>query len=262
MLELNGLDDFIMVYRNYKRYDHLNLSIKTAKKFISEDNIFCLDLCDDINNDANLNKISLPSSNIIVRSSKYKYDKTTRNIYIKNNVPDNWLSLKHYEKTSNHYEPYDYTYCHTHDLPNSINTLFFSEGYNIIFDLFKNYSGKLFCLNEDQFFTTGQTIQDLKQNDFDLAWANWCWPTEKSVNGSILCYVPKKCMTLFPLPEIPVFVDSCYYEFIVTRQKQHNLKLYKMKFREGENYFGDGIRTNSYEDMIRFVSTNFPNVLN
>lgn len=255
-------DDLIIVYRNYKRYEHLNLAIQTAKHFVPENKIYCVDFYDNEYDFENLNKIKLSKNNIIIEQSKYYFDKTNRSLCVRYKIDQDWIKRKHYEKTSDHIEPYDHTYCDLNDLPNSINTLFFSEGYNVVYDNFKNYDGKILCINEDQFFTTGKTIEDLKQNDFDLAWANWNWPTEYTVNGSILCFVPNRCNSLFPLPELPVFVDSCYYEFIVTRQPKHKLNLYKMKYRNGENYFGDGIRTNSYNDMLNHLVTFFPNLIN
>ena len=254
-------DNFIVVFKNFNRYEHLNLSIKTVKQFVSEKNIYCFDFYQNEYDDAKYNLIHLAKQNIIAKKSKYVFNKSDKILNMSYDVEKNWLTKKHYERTSTHYEPFDHTFCNLNDLPNSINTLFFSEGYNAVYDHFKDYNGKLLCMNEDQFFTTGKTIQDLKENDFDLAWANWNWPTNLSVNGSILCFNPSKCSSLFPLPEFPVFVDSCYYEFIVARQKRHQLKLYKMKYRNGEDYGNDGIRTNNYHVMLNYIVTNFPQLL-
>ena len=122
------------------------------------------------------------------------------------------------------------------------NAQVFSEGHNAIYELFKDYDGKILSVNEDQFFTTGDTIKDLKNNDFDLAWANWYWPSEFTINASVLCFKPSTCKPLFPLPENKEPVDELYYKHIVSTQKTHGLNLYRMIFRMGDEYFGDGLR--------------------
>ena len=58
-----------------------------------------------------------------------------------------------------------------------------------------------------------------------------------------------------------MYVDACYYEYIVKRQS-NKIKLYKMINRQGENYNGDGIRTNSYNEMLNYIQTTCPDILN
>ena len=122
------------------------------------------------------------------------------------------------------------------------NSQVFSEGHNKIYELFKNYDGKILSVNEDQFFTTGKTIEDLKENSFDLAWANWYWPSENTVNASVICFKPTTCSSLFPFPENREYVDALYYRHIIASQPHHGLSLYKMRYRVGNDYKGDGIR--------------------
>lgn len=224
--------DFIIVFRNCLRYECLELSIKTAKMFVPESSIFCVDMHVDDYTQNMMNLIPLPPSQIFPRKTKY----VARN---RNNV-ESWRPG---------------------------NCLFFSEGYNVIYDIFKDYDGKLFACNEDQFFTNGNTINELKQNEFDFAWANWCWPDENTVNGSIFCFNPSKCSALFPMPEDHTYVDKRLYQHIVETQHQHGLKLYKMLNRVGEDYKGDGIRVTTdrgyseRQQMIEYLQVHLPSIL-
>jgi len=225
--------NFIVVFKNFKRYDCLELSIKTTKHFIPESDIFCVDMMGEQYSESFKDLIPLPKSQIFNRPTKY--------IASNPQFIESW-------------RPY--------------NCLFFSEGYNTIFDIFQNFNGKILAINEDQFFTNGNTLKELKENDFDLAWANWVWPDENTVNGSILCFNPIKCKNLFPLPEEPTYVDKRLYEHIMTKHEELDIKLYKMKNRVGDNYMQDGIRVtidkgySEKQQMIEYLSYNLPSVLN
>ncbi len=190
-----------IVYKNFNRYECLNHSIRSAKFFFKEDDIYCVDFySSDSYNAENYDKIPLDKSKIFTQKTKY------------NKYVHEW------------------------------NSQVFSEGHNVIYELFKNYTGKILSVNEDQFFTTGDTIRDLKENDFDLAWANWYWPSNNTVNASVVCFKPTTCGDLFPFPENKEPVDDLYYRHIVASQPEHGLSLYKMRFRVGNDYKGDGIR--------------------
>ena len=225
-------DDFIVVYKNCKRYDCLNLAIKTTKKFIPEASIFCVDMYTENYDETMMSLIPLNKNNIFPIKTKY---------IVKNKDDvESW-------------RPY--------------NCLFFSEGYNVIYELFKNYDGKLFACNEDQFFTNGNTIRELRENEFDLAWANWCWPDENTVNAGILCFNPSTCASLFPMPEEHTHVDRRLYQHIMEIQKQHGLRYYKMKNRIADDYKGDGIRVTTdkgyseKQQMIEYLQIHLPSVL-
>lgn len=214
------MSDLVIVFKNFKRYDFLSLSIKSAIHFVGSENVFCVDIYpEERYSEEGYKKIPLPKEQIFSRKTKY------------------------------------------HGGDSSVNCQFFSEGHNFAYEAFKDYNGKVLSINEDHFFTNGETIKELKNESFDLAWANWVWPDLNSVNGSFLCFVPYKCSQLFPLPEKPEFVDKFYYNHIINGNKDRNLVLYKVKNREGEDYKGDGIRTNDFGTAINYIKQTLPVIL-
>ena len=61
-----------IVYKNFNRYDCLNYSIRSAKFFFDECDIYCVDFySEDSYNKKNYDKIPLDKSKIFTKKTKY-----------------------------------------------------------------------------------------------------------------------------------------------------------------------------------------------
>ena len=125
------------------------------------------------------------------------------------------------------------------------NIKFFVEGFNLMFEKFKNIDEKVFMLGEDCYFTNGQVLKEIQENDFDLAYAPWEHISGLDVNACFVCIKPanvKHCFPLDPRQERPgiTIETKLGYDLV-----QKISKVYKIKNRKGRNYFGDGSYTNS-----------------
>jgi len=127
------------------------------------------------------------------------------------------------------------------------NSKFFAEGYNEIWKILKGTPGKTLMLAEDHFFTTGATLKELEENDFSLAYAPWDHPSELDANGSILCMNLVDLDSLFPIPEQGHMIEWRISESIVQKVRQD--RIYKIRNRRRINYFGDGMYTNSSDEI-------------
>jgi len=191
--------ELTVVFKNFFRNRCVNLTTQSIKHFIPNAKFFCLCL--------------------------YKHDKSEYD----NQEPLNMQCF--YRQTKYHgFGP---------GAANPKNNCFFSEGYNFIFEEFQSYEEKVLMLAEDHFFTTGQTLKEVIDGNYDFAYADW----NGGINGSILCIVPTKTKHCFPLSETAdrnvevVLKDS----FLAKIPKKMLLST-----RGPEtNYHGDGIYTNS-----------------
>lgn len=135
------------------------------------------------------------------------------------------------------------------------NGLYFTEGINHAFNLFSDSEDKVVILDEDHFFTSGQTLRELKETEYDFAWAYWFAPDPHplDMSASILSFRPKKVSHLFPLPERVQFIET------LLRTELHekligNCIIHKISTRDHGDYHGDGKFTNSHqviEDELR-----------
>lgn len=130
---------------------------------------------------------------------------------------------------------------------NPDNSKFFAEGYNEIWKILRGTPGKTLMLAEDHFFTTGVTLNELIENDFSLAYAPWDHPSELDANGSILCMNLEHLDSLFPIPEHGHMIEWRVSESIVQKVRQD--RIYKIKNRRRIDYFGDGLYTNSSDEI-------------
>lgn len=126
------------------------------------------------------------------------------------------------------------------------NGFYYSEAYNLIYDKFKDYNGKLLILDENHYFTNGNTLKELTDNEFDIAWAFWCIDMGEYVNASIFCMNPSK-MISFPIPEIYMGIETLLKTYVM--EKHNHLIKYELKNRNCDNYFGDGSYTNNLDKM-------------
>jgi hypothetical protein len=196
----------------------VNLSARSVKHFLPDVEIHCLTL---------------------FKSSRKEYEKQEPLLPF----------IKEFKERTKYISPirvYDGNLEETSGYGNPMNGAYFIEGYNIIQNKFKDYDGKLLILAEDHFFTTGKTLNELVKNDWELAYAPAFHRNEGTANGSILGINPFKLNSLFPLLEVhnvPI-ERSIAIELL---KKVPNK--YRIKHRIWTDYCGDGIYTNSSEEM-------------
>jgi hypothetical protein len=133
----------------------------------------------------------------------------------------------------------------------SANGYYFTEGINHAQKCFKDSEEKIVVLDEDHFFTTGKTIKELEENEYDLGWAFWISPppeSNNSVSGAIISFRPKKVDFLFPLPERNQYIEHLLKEEFLEKMPD-NLISYKMRNRNHGDYNGDGFFTNDYNKI-------------
>jgi hypothetical protein len=132
---------------------------------------------------------------------------------------------------------------------NLANNLFFSEGYNIIADLYKGCDQKILMICEDHFFTTGATLRELRDTEFDLAVAPWDSYgihrniENRGVNGSLLCVRPTKVS--FPIPEKKEPVEGVMQGWF----DEQKCKKHRLSTRDAIDYKGDGFYSNSAKEI-------------
>lgn len=129
----------------------------------------------------------------------------------------------------------------------SLNSSFFVEGYNFIFDKTHDYSDKVLMLAEDHFFTTGETLKDLQSKNFNVAYARW--DALESVNASIIAIKPSAVKHLFPIPYGSSRVEDHLKEHLIKKSSG----VYQILSRNHRNY-RDGYYTNDIaviEDHLR-----------
>ena len=139
----------------------------------------------------------------------------------------------------------------TSGFANRNNGVVFAEGYNAIYNLFKDSEEKVLILAEDHLFTSGAVLKELVENDFDVALAPW----DYGYNGSILAFRPSKVHYAFPIdiknpqPHIEALLIGMFGK----PTPACPLEIYLMKNRYYLNYFGDGFYTNSSEKIKKAV---------
>lgn len=129
------------------------------------------------------------------------------------------------------------------------NGYYFTEGINLAFNLFKEIDEKIVILDEDHFFTNGNTIRELESNEYDYAWAHWASPDPhpNDVNAAIVSFRPNKVKDLFPLPERMQYVEILIRTELLEKIPSDlvTYKIYNRDYKEyGAEYRGDGCFTN------------------
>lgn len=128
--------------------------------------------------------------------------------------------------------------------PRSKNNVWFSEGYNIAFDMFKSLDDKFLLLCEDHFFTTGATLKAIHETDFIFAAAPW----NTGYNGSILAMVPSKVAHAFPIPEREQEVEAVFNDQF--KSKLGEAHIWSLgNYRHEADYKGDGMYTNDVNEI-------------
>jgi hypothetical protein len=144
------------------------------------------------------------------------------------------------------------------------NGYYFTEAINKIQFLTSDIDDKVLIVDEDTFFTSGETIKSLLNAEFDLACAYWPSPIthpsyiyEKhnvnGINGSILCINPKKLNGLFPIREEKEFIENILAYELVDKSIDLGYKVIEIPTRFYYNYYNDGVHTNAIEDIVIFM---------
>lgn len=212
----------IIAFRNFKRNKTVNLTYKSILYF--QPNLKCICVS-------------------FFENTKKEYDDLEP---LNKNIQNFYIQTKYPNKTNKPQDHIDST--KTSGWANPDNAKFFTEGYNQIFNILQNENDKVLMLAEDHFFTKGIVLQDLLDNDYDLAYAAWDHPSELDANASILCIRPNKLKHLFPVSEEggQIIEHRICNSLII---KINPSRLYKMKYRKRINYFNDGMYTNSSEEI-------------
>jgi hypothetical protein len=150
------------------------------------------------------------------------------------------------------------------------NGYYFTEGINKIFNITRDMECKVLILDEDQFFTTGETIRALLNNEFDLACAFWFCPApityEHSpafgVNGAILAIRPAKFKNIFPLPEKYEYIETLLGHELYSPAVNEQMNIFHIPTRWHVNHYGDGLHTNDINEIIHHLKNfNIPYIL-
>jgi hypothetical protein len=104
---------------------------------------------------------------------------------------------------------------------------------------------KVIALDEDVYFTTGETLKFFENAEFDLAWANW-WV---GVNAGIIGINFKTMEPVFPLTEKLEYIEAILKEELLGRAMKMGLNIVKIPTRDEQNYFGDGSYTNDTDKI-------------
>ncbi len=204
----------LVFYRNFLRNKMLNLSIRSLKHF-------------------------LPNAKVVVCSfyehSESEYDNQPHLV----GVDFSFFKETKFKKDNN--RPLDFDGI-TSGFGHPMNASFFSEGFNIAMEMFGSYEEKILLLNEDHYFTTGETLRLLTSNDYTISYANW--DSQTSVNASIVSFIPSKVNHLFPISEVSKsMVEQHFYTNLVAHVPAEERLLIPTRYHI--DYKGDGSYCNS-----------------
>jgi hypothetical protein len=211
----------IVAFRNFFRNKTVNLTARSIRHFRPDVKIYCI--------------------------SFYKHDSSEYDTQepLLDFIEETRVATKYVNSTGKPTDHVDTT--QTSGYANPDNAKYFAEGYNEIWKLLRGTNDKVLMLAEDHFFTTGETLKELEEHDFALAYAPWDHPSELDANGSIICMNLAHLDALFPIPEEGHMIEHRIWESVVNRVKEEHR--YKIKNRRRINYFGDGMYTNSSEEI-------------
>lgn len=200
-----------IILKNFLRNKFCNLTIASIRHFIPNAKIYCLCQYKDTIEEYNvLEELNLPLLNIFYAKSKYT------------NLGSS--------------------------VANQYNNLFFTEGYNQIFEKFKDSQEPLLMLAEDHFFTNGKTLEELRGTDCDVAYAHW----NQGANGSILFVHPNATRQFFPIPEQYTTIEHSLMDTFIKKFPQH--RIHRLTTRNEIDYKGDGLYSNDYNEIKQHIA--------
>lgn len=212
--------DTVFIIKNFKRTKDCLLTIKSIKHF-----------CDNEIHILNLFNESIDE----YKTSELSYDEEL----------DNMGVIQHFWKTKHNCGP---------GYHSPANGLYYSEGLNYCFEIFKEQNKKVIFLDENHFFTSGETISFLLNNDYDFAYGTWGNPTSDGKdenflpNCSLLGINFFNLRHLFPIQEILMYCEPLISQEILFKIIDKS-RVSKIPTRLKENYCGDGFHTNDYNQM-------------
>lgn len=216
----------IVCFKNFKRNKMVNLTATSIRHFLPEVEIFCYTL---YKHDYN---------------AEYSSQEPLHDYIKELTAPTKYISPIDVHDSSQ--------YGTTSGFANPCNGMYFCEGYNLIYETWEGYDQPVLILGEDHFFTTGETLNELVNSDYDVAYGDWdSWPGHLRANGSILCIVPSKVSNIFPIPEVVGSIEDQVGEFLLKHIPEN--RLHKLSTRDALNYHGDGMYTNSSDEMISMI---------
>ena len=211
----------IVVYKNYKKNKNVLLSMASVRFFLSDVKICCVLQYD---------------------SEENEYDDFIKKASLLNNVEFKFVKKK-YNFGGAHFSP--------------VNGYYFSEYANAVAELFPTFS-KVVILDEDNYFTNGETLKWFKNTDFDLACSYWTAPNphslyktkpELEMNASIFAINMQKLHSLFPISEAEEYCELIFGHEIHYKAKKLGCDIKIIPTRNHDNYHGDGTWTNNFEVM-------------
>ena len=128
------------------------------------------------------------------------------------------------------------------------NGCYYTEYLNYFSQIFKDEK-KVLAMDEDVYFTTGETLRWMNETEFDLAWAPW-WI---GVNAAILGINFQKLGCLFPLPEKVEYIEAILRDELHKKAVDMGADIKLIPTRNHDNYFGDGSYTNDTEHIRRHL---------
>jgi hypothetical protein len=219
----------IVFYKNYKRSDRTYLSIQSVRYLFPDMDIRCLFLYEDSPREYAdvIDKFKELNVTIYFDKKKWNFDASTA------------------DGSAN-------------------NGYYFTEAINKIQFITSDLDDKVLMIDEDTFFTSGETIRFLLNNEFDLACCYWPAPLTQppyiyerhninGINGSILCINPKKLSKLFPIREEKEFIENILAYELVDKSIDNGFKVVEIPTRFYYNYYNDGVHTNSLADIVIFM---------
>ena len=142
---------------------------------------------------------------------------------------------------------------HTSGFGHPLNGCFFTEGYNVIQEFFKDTEEHILMLAEDHYFTTGATLREVMLKDWDVLWIGWDGDNVNAANASMLGVRPKTLASFFPMPEHPGMVELIIGSEFVKPIRQAGLRDRQVTTRNGVDYMGDGEWVNSSVHIQRHL---------
>jgi hypothetical protein len=215
----------IIVYKNYKKTNNVLLGIESVRNFMPNVQINCILQYDSDKNEysEDIECFAELNVNCIYVQKKYNFGGGSGNIN---------------------------------------NGFYFTEFANAVAEKFADKE-KVIVFDEDNYFTTGQTLRWFEENDFDLACCYWPGPgvmfhynkrPSFEMNASIYGLNLIKLKYHFPLPEIGEFCEFIFGHELHDRAKSDGFDIKIIPNRNFNNYYGDGKCTNLaseiFEDLI------------
>jgi len=200
----------IVAYKNYKRTDRLLLSIASVRHFMPAADLHCLLMFEESTGECDAVAAAVSELGATVHFAPLKHRTTGPGAFSK------------------------------------ANGLYFSEYLNYFSQIFSGET-KVLAMDEDNYFTTGETLRWMESTQFDLAWARWHCVEGWGVNASILGLNFSRLAPIFPVPERMEYIETLLQRELYDRAAAVGADIKEIPTRNNHDYFGDGSWTNDVE---------------